>query len=43
MLIRDGVGHVSYDKSLCVQVAVYAYLTDLTIRAPGTICASDAF
>lgn len=43
VLIRDGVGHVSYDKSLCVQVAVDAYLTDLTMPAPSTICATDAF
>ncbi len=43
VLIRAGVGHLSYDKSLCVQVAVDAYLTDLTIPAPGTICPTDAF
>ena len=41
VLIRDGVGHGSYGNSLCVQVAVDAYLTDLAVPAPGTVCDSD--
>ena len=42
VLIRDGVGHGSYGSSLCIQVAVDAYLTDLTLPATGTVCQTDA-
>ena len=41
LLTRKGYGHVSYDKSECVKQAVDAYLIDLTLPAPGTVCESD--
>jgi len=41
LLTREGYGHVSYDKSECVKQAVDAYLIDLTLPAPGTVCESD--
>lgn len=41
LLTRNGYGFTSYGQSLCVRDATTAYLTDLTLPAPGTICASD--
>ena len=41
LLTRKGYGHPSYDKSFCVRQAVAAYLIDLTLPAPGTVCDSE--
>ncbi len=41
LLTRKGYGHISYDKSECVKQAVDAYLINLTLPAPGTVCESD--
>jgi hypothetical protein len=41
LLTRQGYGHPSYDKSLCVREAMDAYLLDLTLPAQGTVCDSD--
>jgi pimeloyl-ACP methyl ester carboxylesterase len=41
VLARNGFGHPSFDKSFCVQDAVNAYLIDLTLPAPGTVCESS--
>lgn len=41
LLTRKGVGHVSYDKSTCARQAEDAYLIDLTLPAPGTVCDTD--
>ena len=41
LLTRNGFGHVSYDKSSCARQAEDAYLIDLTLPAPGTVCESD--
>jgi pimeloyl-ACP methyl ester carboxylesterase len=38
LLTREGNGHVSYDKSACAKQAIDAYLIDLTLPAPGTVC-----
>jgi pimeloyl-ACP methyl ester carboxylesterase len=38
LLTRQGNGHVSYDKSQCAQQAEDAYLINLTLPAPGTVC-----
>jgi pimeloyl-ACP methyl ester carboxylesterase len=38
LLTREGNGHVSYDKSACAKAAIDAYLIDLTLPAPGTVC-----
>jgi pimeloyl-ACP methyl ester carboxylesterase len=38
LLTREGNGHVSYDKSTCAKQAIDAYLIDLTVPAPGTVC-----
>jgi len=38
LLTRQGNGHVSYDKSTCAQDAEDAYLMNLTLPAPGTVC-----
>jgi pimeloyl-ACP methyl ester carboxylesterase len=41
LLTRDGYGTFSYFDSLCVQLAVDAYMTQTTLPAPGTVCESD--
>jgi pimeloyl-ACP methyl ester carboxylesterase len=41
LLTRKGYGHPSYDKSFCVRQAVSAYLIDLSLPAPGTVCDSE--
>jgi pimeloyl-ACP methyl ester carboxylesterase len=41
LLTRQGYGHPSYDKSVCVREAMDAYLLDLTLPAQGTVCDSD--
>jgi pimeloyl-ACP methyl ester carboxylesterase len=38
LLTRRGNGHTSYDASICARLATDAYLIDLTLPAPGTIC-----
>ena len=40
LLTRSGSGHTSYFHSACVAAAVDAYLIDLTLPAPGTVCDS---
>lgn len=41
LITRTGFGHVSYDKSRCVQQKVDAYLINLTAPANGTACPTD--
>jgi pimeloyl-ACP methyl ester carboxylesterase len=41
-ITRTGYGHVSYDKSRCVQQKVDDYLINLTAPANGTICPTDS-
>lgn len=41
VLTRMGFGHPSFDKSFCVRERVDAYLIDLALPAPGTVCESD--
>lgn len=41
LLTRNGYGHISYDKSRCVQQKVDNYLISLTLPAHGTICQTD--
>ena len=38
LLTRKGNGHTSYGSSLCAHAAEDAYLIDLTLPAPGTVC-----
>jgi pimeloyl-ACP methyl ester carboxylesterase len=38
LLTREGNGHVSYTKNTCSKAIINAYLIDLTLPAPGTIC-----
>jgi pimeloyl-ACP methyl ester carboxylesterase len=40
LLTREGSGHTSYFLSRCVVQAVDAYLLELTMPAPGTVCDS---
>jgi pimeloyl-ACP methyl ester carboxylesterase len=40
LLTRDGDGHTSFDRSLCVRQAIGKYLTNLTLPAAGTVCSS---
>jgi pimeloyl-ACP methyl ester carboxylesterase len=40
LLTREGPGHPSYLLSGCVEEAVNAYLIDLTLPKPGTVCPS---
>jgi len=40
LLTRDGSGHASYLLSRCVVEAVDAYLLELRVPAPGTVCDS---
>ncbi|HET9782241.1 MAG TPA: alpha/beta hydrolase [Candidatus Dormibacteraeota bacterium] len=42
LLTRIGYGHGSYGQSECVREATDAYLIDLTLPAPNTVCQSDA-
>ncbi|MDQ2622102.1 MAG: alpha/beta hydrolase, partial [Actinomycetota bacterium] len=42
LLTHDGYGHLAFqDPSKCVEEAEAAYLTELTVPAKGTVCASD--
>jgi len=41
LLTRKGYGHVSFLLSDCARTAEEAYLFDLTLPAPGTVCESD--
>jgi pimeloyl-ACP methyl ester carboxylesterase len=41
LLTRDGYGVFSYVNSLCVRLAMNAYLTQLVLPAKGTVCESD--
>jgi pimeloyl-ACP methyl ester carboxylesterase len=38
LLTRQGNGHTSYDASACAHRAMDAYLIDLTLPPPGTVC-----
>jgi pimeloyl-ACP methyl ester carboxylesterase len=38
LLTRNGNGHTSYDASACAHSAIDAYLINLTLPAPGTVC-----
>jgi len=40
LLTRQGNGHTSYNSSNCAHDAEDAYLIDLTLPAPGTVCTS---
>jgi pimeloyl-ACP methyl ester carboxylesterase len=40
LLTRNGNGHTSYVTSACARAAEDAYLLDLTLPAPGTVCTS---
>jgi pimeloyl-ACP methyl ester carboxylesterase len=40
LLTRQGNGHTSYGSSECSHAAEDAYLINLTIPAPGTVCSS---
>jgi hypothetical protein len=40
LLTRQGNGHTSYDASACAHAAIDAYLINLTLPAPGTVCSS---
>ena len=40
LLTREGNGHTSYDSSACAHAAEDAYLINLTLPAPGTVCRS---
>jgi pimeloyl-ACP methyl ester carboxylesterase len=39
LLTRDGEGHTSYGRNLCIGQAVDAYLLGLELPSPGTVCA----
>ena len=41
LLTRNGYGALSYFRSLCVRLAVDAYLAQLAVPARGTVCESD--
>ncbi len=41
LLLRDGDGHTSYDRSLCVRRSIGQYLANLIVPPAGTICASS--
>jgi pimeloyl-ACP methyl ester carboxylesterase len=42
LLTHQGYGHLSFnDFSTCIEKARTAYLVDLQVPAPGTVCASD--
>jgi pimeloyl-ACP methyl ester carboxylesterase len=41
LLTRTGYGHISYDKSRCVQQKVDNYLISLTLPAAGATCPTD--
>jgi hypothetical protein len=41
LLTRQGYGHGSYFQSACVREATDAYLIDLVLPPPGTVCQSD--
>lgn len=41
LLTRDGYGPFSYFRSLCIKLAVDAYLAKTTMPAEGAVCASD--
>jgi pimeloyl-ACP methyl ester carboxylesterase len=41
LLTRNGYGHGSYGQSACVRQATEAYLIDLILPPPNTLCQSD--
>ncbi|AUY52295.1 alpha/beta hydrolase [Streptomyces sp. CB01881] len=41
LLTREGEGHTGYGWSKCIRTSVDAFLTDGTVPAAGTRCASD--
>lgn len=42
LLTHDGYGHLSFnDASTCIEKARTAYLVDLEVPEPGTVCAAD--
>jgi hypothetical protein len=42
LLTHDGYAHLSFnDPSACIEKARTAYLVDLQLPAPGTVCAAD--
>ncbi|WP_448625830.1 alpha/beta hydrolase [Geodermatophilus sp. URMC 64] len=42
LLTMDGDGHTAYGgNSACIDTATEAYLVDLTLPAPGTVCSQD--
>lgn len=41
LLTRSGFGHGSYAHSACIRQATDAYLIDLILPPPGTVCQSD--
>ena len=41
LLTRNGYGALSYFRSLCIRLAMDAYLTQLAVPARGTACESD--
>jgi pimeloyl-ACP methyl ester carboxylesterase len=42
LLTLDGYGHVtSHDTSACIEKARTAYIVDLVLPPPGTVCAAD--
>jgi pimeloyl-ACP methyl ester carboxylesterase len=43
LLVRQGEGHISYDKSSCTQQKVDRYLVDLTLPPAGTTCSTDLY
>lgn len=42
LLVRQGEGHVSYDKSRCIQQKVDRYLIDLQLPPQGALCNTDS-
>jgi pimeloyl-ACP methyl ester carboxylesterase len=41
LLTREGQGHISHDKSRCVQAAIDDYFVNLTLPAEGAVCPTD--
>lgn len=42
LLTHDGYGHLSFnDGSACIEAARTAYLVDLNVPEPGTVCEAD--
>jgi hypothetical protein len=41
LLTMNGWGHTSFGQSTCVEGFEVAYLEDLRLPAPGTVCSPD--